>query len=88
MARATRSRATRLEGRRASGEPHDSLLARVRQKALERELRRLRQLLELDDTAYSDLFVMQRARQYLAEVLDDDSREEMLEIQELEDDDE
>lgn len=84
MERATRSRATRSAARR----DESSLLERVRQKALERELRRLRQLLELDDTAYSDLFVMQRARQYLAEVLDDDRREELLEIQELEDDDE
>ena len=87
MARATTSRVTRLAGKRASGD-HDSLLERVRQKALEREIRRLRQLLELDDTAYSDLFVMQRARQYLAEVLDDDRREEILETQELQDDDE
>lgn len=84
MGRATKSRVTRSDGKRDGS----SLLEQVRRKALERELRRLRQLLELDETAYSDLFVMQRARQYLAEVLDDDAREELLEIQELEDDDE
>lgn len=84
MGRVTRSRATRSAARRDGS----SLLEQVRRKALERELRRLRQLLELEEDAYSDLFVMQRARQYLAEVLSDDAREELEEIRELEDDDE
>lgn len=43
------------------------------------ELRRIRKLLELEDDAYSDLMVMQRARMELQEIAADDEYEEAAE---------
>lgn len=44
------------------------LRQRIALQALKREIRRLRQLLELEDDAYSDLIVLKRARQELQEL--------------------
>lgn len=90
MARVTKSRAADSAGKRSGGRLAGdirTLRDRLAHKAIERELRRLRELLELGpDEAYSDLFVLQRARQYLAEVLDDDRAEEINELAELDED--
>lgn len=66
------------------------LRERLRAKALERELKRIRQLLELDSDAYSDLYVMQKCRHELAQVheLYDDELSEIEEEEMLEDGDE
>lgn len=66
----------------------NSLRDRLRHKALERELKRIRELLELDGDAYSDLMVLQKARRMLQELNElesDDDLEELLEDELIED---
>ena len=79
-----------MAGRRRGGKParlrRPSLRERFVERALLRELRRLRQLLEMDDTAYSDLAVLARAREELQSMADDEY-EELEERDQLEDDD-
>lgn len=62
-----------------------SLRDKVRERALLKEIKRIRQLLELKEDVYSDLFVLKRAREELEELARDDEREELEEEQLMDD---